>query len=365
MRAIIDGLPEPVILLDSQRRVIVANAAAEDLFGIGLTGFNLVRAIRVPDVLSCVDRVLAGRREAETTFTLTMPVRAHYRALAVRARHDPQGRERAVVPELAVDLDTDALADVAVVLSLQDVSHVFEAEEIRSNFVANVSHELRSPLTSLSALIETLQTSARENPEKQTRFLQIMEREALRMNRLIDDLLSLSKLEANARIRPDSVVDLAQLLKEATASAQARDPDRPIELVVDTPTAHRRIPGDADELTQVFSNLLDNAMKYSPAKATVRVTVEERGQWPGINGSASIVSVQDEGDGMAREHIPRLTERFYRVDAGRSREKGGTGLGLAIVKHIVTRHRGRLQIRSQPGVGSVFAVALPRDASAR
>ena len=232
---------------------------------------------------------------------------------------------------------------------------------MRSEFVANVSHELRSPLTALNGFIETLKGAARDDEEARERFLDIMEREANRMNRLIGDLLSLSKVEADARIRPQEQIDLTLVIKQAITVLEPLAQRENIELRLSIADDFKNlISGDPDQLQQVFVNLVENAIKYGKAGGVVTIAITGKDRAAGVRGPAIQVDISDQGAGIKSEHIPRLTERFYRVDKGRSREKGGTGLGLAIVKHILARHRGRLNVTSEPGKGSTFTVVLPR-----
>ena len=340
---ILNALTEPVFLVNAGRQITHANEAAETLFGGGLAGRNLVHAIRHPDALDSVEEVLRGKTRSEAVITMPGPVRTTYKVSVVR-------------------LDDDKDFEGSAVLGLHDISHVLEAEQMRSDFVANVSHELRSPLSALSGGIETLQGAARNDPEAQVRFLEIMEREAARMNRLIDDLLSLSSVEVNERVRPSGQISLLTIVERAIAAleTQSKAAKKPIRLEVAEPGCI--VLGDEDELTQVFHNLIDNALKYSRENTEVTVSVGARENVTGLPGTAATVAVTDQGDGIQAEHIPRLTERFYRVDTSRSREKGGTGLGLAIVKHILNRHRGRLLIDSEKEVGSTFTVCLPLEA---
>jgi two-component system phosphate regulon sensor histidine kinase PhoR len=225
---------------------------------------------------------------------------------------------------------------------------------MRRDFVANVSHELRTPLTALMGFIETLKHAAKDDPRAREMFLGIMEHEAGRMNRLVRDLLQLSRVEAEERIRPKDEVELRALLVGVISSLQglAERAGGRVELAGDPFT----VPGDADQLVQVFTNLIENALKYGKAGQVVRVSLTPEDT---VRGPAVKVEVADEGEGIDPVHLPRLTERFYRVDSHRSREMGGTGLGLAIVKHIVSRHRGFLRIESEPGEGSRFSVVLP------
>jgi two-component system phosphate regulon sensor histidine kinase PhoR len=241
-----------------------------------------------------------------------------------------------------------------VALLLHDVTSIRRSEQMRADFVANASHELRTPLAAVSGFIDTLRGHARDDEAARERFLAIMSTEAARMRRLIDDLLSLTRIELNEHVRPVTRVQLDGIVREA---AQALEPlaagDGITVRVVSAPEGLAPITGDRDELVQLFQNLIHNAIKYGRAHGEVVVTLgrSEPGQ--------VFVAVRDDGEGIPQTAIPRLTERFYRVDVKRSREKGGTGLGLAIVKHIVSRHHGRLAIESRPGEGSVFTVFLP------
>ena len=247
----------------------------------------------------------------------------------------------------------------AILVALRDISHVEEAEQQRRDFVANVSHEMRSPLTVLAGFIETLKGPARNDPVATLNFLDIMDREAQRMARLVSDLLSLSRVESEERVRPKAQVSLSEVLRATLAALRPQFEDAGIVVEFrDMPDAPL-IPGDRDQLVQVFHNLVENALKYGGSGGKIELTLDRFDQMPGFAGSVMKVSVRDFGDGIDALHLPRLTERFYRVDGHRSRTMGGTGLGLAIVKHIINRHRGRLSIRSTRGEGSTFAVVLP------
>lgn len=232
---------------------------------------------------------------------------------------------------------------------------------MRRDFVANVSHELRSPLTVLSGFIETLQGSARDDAEARARFLAIMQQEAQRMNRLVGDLLSLSKVEANERIRPREQVAMGDVLRTTLAALRPQIEENGIAVDFDDRGGGATLLGDRDQLVQVFHNLIENAIKYGGAGGRVGLALRAHDRWPGFTGPVLAVAVSDNGEGIDPIHIPRLTERFYRIDSHRSRQMGGTGLGLAIVKHIVNRHRGRLGIESTRGQGTTFLVVLPRS----
>ena len=339
---ILDALGEPVMLLSGARRIVYLNPAASEAFGPDLQGRNVARAIRHPDAIDAIEAVMAGARRRQATVTVTQPVTVTWRVVVV-----------------ALDADGSGAGErPAAAMSFTDVSHVVRAEEMRTDFVANVTHELRSPLTALSGFIETLRDAARDDPEARERFLAIMEKEAARMDRLIDDLLSLSRVEADERVRPREAVDVALALAHVVAVLRPKAEARDQTITLDAQVESAEARADADQLGQVFHNLLDNALKYSSPGTDVRVELR-RERASGFAGEVVRIDIRDEGEGIAPEHVPRLTERFYRVDKGRSRASGGTGLGLAIVKHIVNRHRGRLSIVSRPGEGSTFTVRLP------
>jgi len=241
-------------------------------------------------------------------------------------------------------------------MTFHDLTPLRRVEEMRADFVANASHELRTPLAALSGFIETLQGSAKDDARARERFLPIMQEQARRMARLIDDLLSLSRIELNAHRRPDTAVELAPIVRQVADSLQTLARDRGVSVQVDAANTFR-VPGDRDELVRVFENLVENALKYGAVGKRVDIAVG-RGESPDGEEEA-LVSVRDYGPGIAPEHVPRLTERFYRVDVRESRAQGGTGLGLALVKHILNRHHGRLSIESLPGAGATFTVYLP------
>ena len=241
------------------------------------------------------------------------------------------------------------------VLGFEDMSRIQEAEQMRHDFVANVSHELRSPLTALSGFVETLQGAAANDKVARERFLGMMSNEADRMARLIGDLLSLSKLQASERVAPIDLVDLFRILSSVSSSLSGLADTNKVKLKLDFSNSMPLVTGDSDELTQVFQNLIENAIKYSGHGSTVSVSFVP----PKQGKSRLCIMVKDTGEGIDPTQIPRLTERFYRVDKGRSRAQGGTGLGLAIVKHILIRHRGWLKISSQLEKVSIFAVYLP------
>jgi two-component system, OmpR family, phosphate regulon sensor histidine kinase PhoR len=248
-----------------------------------------------------------------------------------------------------------------VLMTFHDLTPLRRVEEMRADFVANASHELRTPLAALSGFIETLQGSARDDAKARERFLAIMREQAHRMARLIDDLLSLSRIELNAHRRPDTPVDLVPIVRQVVDSLETLARDRGVTVNVEAANA-LTVLGDRDELVRIFENLVENALKYgAPGK---RVDIKLGAGMSAENEPEAQVCVRDYGPGIAPEHLPRLTERFYRVDVKESRAQGGTGLGLALVKHILNRHRGRLTIESAPGAGASFTIHLPTAGTA-
>jgi two-component system phosphate regulon sensor histidine kinase PhoR len=334
--AIIERLPDPLIVLGADRSVRRANAAAREAFGA-----EIASVLRHPTLRAALDRALAQGVAQRAEMTLPVPVPREVHATLI-----------VLDPPLA-----DGGQAIAV---LSDRTRDRAVERMRADFVANASHELRTPLTSLIGFIHTLRGPAADDPPAQARFLRIMAEQAERMNRLIDDLLSLSRIELTEHRPPSQLLELTPLVHRIAAGFEPTVAARTITLDVAVARDLPVIVGDEDQLAQVLQNLLDNAVKYGREGGTVRLSVTRAGsdaRWPARPGI--VLSVTDDGQGIAREHIPRLTERFYRADKGRSRAVGGTGLGLAIVKHIVNRHRGRLVVESVEGEGSTFLVWLP------
>ena len=349
---IIDSLPDPMITLDAQMRVVRANAAAATLLGRTLVGRDLAAALRHPDIIDAVQRTLGDGVGREAEFTLPGAVE---RVFDARTR-------------MLGDKPADG---AAVLLTLHDLTEVKRADRMRADFVANVSHELRTPLSSVIGFVETLRGPAADDGAARERFLAIMQEQAARMARLIDDLLSLSRIELSEHARPTDRADLAAITRRAADSLELRAAAREMPITIDFQAAEAPVAGDTDQLEQVVQNLIDNALKYGAAESPVEVTVgaAERGpaplDRPDPDAGVFFVAVRNAGDGIAPEHLPRLTERFYRIDPARSRELGGTGLGLAIAKHIVNRHRGALAIESAPGRGATFTLYLPAAPTAR
>lgn len=337
---ILERLPDPVILLNRSRVIVSVNRAARELFGIGGPGRDLALSLRHPAVLDGVETVFTGVPELTEEIALPVPIA---RTFTMHVSRLLGGGE----------------AEPAVILVLHDETRAKRAEQSRADFVANASHELRSPLSALIGFIETLRGPARSDAEARERFLEIMRGEALRMARLIEDLLSLSRVEINEHVPPRTKVGLAEILKNTVSTLDMRAAEKDMTIVVSCPDDLPMVIGDHDQLSQVFHNLLDNAVKYGRRETPIHVNAWVVEAIPGTSVPGVAVSISDQGDGISDVHLPRITERFYRADEGRSRKMGGTGLGLAIVKHIVNRHRGQLKITSRPGVGSTFTVFLP------
>lgn len=327
------AMDEPMLLV-RDRRVTAANDAARALLGAHIEGEDVRLAIRHP---AAAEQLSGPRAEGEGGTSRTE---------LIGLGEDP-GRAWAMI--------VSQLSDGSRLVRLTDLSQLRAAEQMRADFVANASHELRTPLATILGFIETLQDpDTGGDAETRDRFLRIMLDEATRMRGLVDDLMSLSRIEADRFAAPRDPIDVVPVIEDARASLSQPIAVRGATLAVERETESTLVLGDRAQLVQLFSNLIANALKYGRADAPVRVRIEDGG------GDLLRISVVDEGEGIAPEHLPRLTERFYRVDAGRSRAAGGTGLGLAIVKHIVLRHRGRLDIRSTLGVGTEVRVDLPR-----
>jgi two-component system, OmpR family, phosphate regulon sensor histidine kinase PhoR len=338
--ALIAGLPTPVIVLDRDSRVIAFNGRAATLAPALRRGEPASLALRVPEVVDAIRRVASGTGPQRVEFSERVPVDRWY------AAH--------VMPVEIAEGELGPLTKFTL-LSFDDLTPLRRVEEMRADFVANASHELRTPLASLSGFIETLQGPARDDPAARERFLAIMKSQAARMARLIDDLLSLSRVELNAHVQPQTPVDLVSIVRQVADALQMLARDRSVTISIAAPPEPLMVRGDRDELTRVFENLVENALKYGASGRKVELTLTRS---PGEAGGDAIVTVRDYGPGIAAEHLPRLTERFYRIDVGQSRAEGGTGLGLALVKHILNRHLGRLTIESSLGAGAVFTVRL-------
>ncbi len=332
--ATLAALDIPVMVLSGDASVLYQNRAAEKAFGEAAIGAHMSARLRSPGILDMVGETIATNAPNQIEHSERLPSERVY-----------------IVRSAPVEFDEQQPADERFfVLSFRDISEVRRIDRMRSDFVANASHELRTPLASLRGFIETIQGPAKNDGKAQERFLGIMLDQATRMSRLVDDLLSLSRLELKSHIAPDQKVDLVPLLGHVRDSLAPLANDVGVEIVLHLPLGKAEVLGDRDELVQVFENLMENACKYGQEGKTVDVFLKN------APGEPVEVTVVDQGPGIPAEHVPRLTERFYRVSIEDSRSKKGTGLGLAIVKHILTRHRARLIVKSEVGKGTSFTV---------
>ena len=327
--ALLETAPDPLVIVDGRGHVTEANGAARTLFPGLQNGRPFAFAIRNPAVLDALAAVLAGETIRETEWEERRPIERAYHV-----------RVAALGGQTARAL-----------LAFRDLSEARRIEAMRVDFIANASHELRTPLASVLGFIETLQGPAKDDAQARARFLGIMQTQAQRMARLINDLLSLSRVEMREHQTPSDRIDLAALAQQIGDGLKPLAAERGVTLVLDH-SGPVLVAGDRDELLRAIENLVENGIKYGSSGGKVRISIET------IRGEA-ILSVQDWGPGIAPDHLPRLTERFYRVDIVESRDKGGTGLGLAFVKHIASHHRGRLQIDSRKGEGATFRLVLP------
>ena len=332
--SLIDGLPDAAVLLDSRGVLIAGNSAARAVSPVPL-GRPLSQWMRVPELLAAAEKAGGSGAQERCQIRLFTPVE---RLLDVLVIPISTANEESGRPSLLV--------------TLRDLTEQEQLSRMRADFVANASHELRTPLASLRGFIETLQGAAKDDPAARARFLGIMQAQAERMSRLIEDLLSLSRIEMREHVTPTATVDLVAVTSDVIATLRPAAEKAGIKLIADFPAGLFAVIGDKDELAQVTQNLIQNAIKYGRAGGRVDVAIRPE-------GGQIALAIVDDGIGIAQEHLPRLTERFYRVSAKESKERGGTGLGLAIVKHIVNRHRGELRISSMLGKGSTFEVLLP------
>lgn len=336
VRHFADALPDPSIVIDRRSVIVHINPHATRHFPGLVAGSPIAYSLRSPPLLSAIE---AARLGTAQTIELhqTVPTETWYKAT------------------VALLAPGDSINEGVLVITLQSLTEEKRLEALRTDFIANASHELRTPLTSLVGFIDTLLGPAANDKDARERFLGLMRGQAARMAKLIEDLLSLSRIEMRQHMRPTGPVELGSLLREVAEGLQKLAEDSSAKLNVEVPAGGVTVSGDRDELYEVFENLIDNAIKYGADGDTIEIRLS---QDTGRAGFDAMVSVVDHGVGVAAEHVPRLTERFYRVDAESSRKKKGTGLGLAIVKHIVTRHHGLLAIKSRPGQGTRVDVFL-------
>lgn len=335
----LNNLPSPILMVDDTNVISFANDAARELLGEQIVSDDVFLYLRQSSFVNALGEVLEGKSVQTGAIRYT----------------NSQDRSFDLTISPVSGKKTDGSKRLQAMVFFFEVTSLLRTEQMRVDFVANASHELRTPLTTITGFIETLLGPAADDPDAQKRFLQIMQRESDRMKRLIDDLLSLSRIEMSRHDIPDEEIDVNSLIKATANACEPAAAERGISMSLELDEDNARIIGDSDQLTQVFINLLGNAAKYADRDTTVHVVTN-------IDPLASdylLVTIRDEGPGISAEHLGRLTERFYRVDTARSRKMGGTGLGLAIVKHILLRHSAQLEIKSQIGAGTSFSFKLP------
>ncbi|MXU66867.1 sensor histidine kinase [Oceanomicrobium pacificus] len=341
-RAMLEQMPTPILVISGRGRITYANpAATATLPRVRLDG-HFSELFRAPAFVEAVTETARDGQPRDVEFTVYQDREMYFEARAVAL---PDGG----------DLGTGQ-----VLVQIEDRTKAHRAEAQRRDFLANASHELRTPLASVLGYVETLMGHAKDDPDAQERFLAIIYRQGQRMQRLVEDLMSLNRIEMNEHIRPDTLCDPVQIGREVCAALAPLAEDTGASLHCDLPAEGTILIGDQGQIYQVMTNLVSNALRYGGAGAMVRVHLAEADpSFPNMLG----ITVSDTGPGIPRDQLHRLTERFFRVSATQNRDKGGTGLGLAIVKHILARHRGELRITSIPGEGSDFTVWLPRDDS--
>src|ERR1035437_1218597 len=341
IEALIGGRPGPAIVLDRDGRFMAFNAAASAIAPALRRSEAALITLRMPELVEAIRRATANRTAQRVEFFERVPLDRWFEAFVTPVKLATVG---------------DGRSDI-LLMTFNDLTPLRRVEEMRADFVANASHELRTPLAALLGFIETLQGTAKDDPAARAKFLTIMQGQATRMARLIDDLLSLSRIELNEHLQPNTAVDLAPIVRQVADGLQTLARDRDVTIKVASPPDALIVLGDRDELIRALENLVENALKYGAAGKRVDITLTRSQTRAGVPEVR--LAVRDYGPGIAPEHLPRLTERFYRVDVADSRAQGGTGLGLALVKHVLNRHGGRLTIESIPGAGASFTMHLP------
>ncbi|HEY8595094.1 MAG TPA: ATP-binding protein [Devosiaceae bacterium] len=342
VRRFADLLAEPCLVLNRRGLVVHKNPPAIRQFPSSIVGSPIALSIRNPSLTEAMDKVRGSGVPQQIELHLHRPTETWYRvSVAPLSLPDGNGREQGEL----------------LVLTLYNLTEQKRLDALRADFIANASHEMRTPLTSLMGFIDTLLGPAARDAAARERFLGIMRSQAERMSRLIDDMLSLSRIELRQHVHPTGTVDLVGLVRRVTDGLEMQAGEAGVAINLDLPDTPLEVTGDETELFEVVENLIDNAIKYGAdgGRIDVSAAVAQDRPEPAVR-----LAVTDYGAGIEGEHVPRLTERFYRVDAESSRKKKGTGLGLAIVKHIVNRHRGTLTIRSRVGGGTRVEVVLPR-----
>lgn len=342
---LVDTLPDILIMTNDDKEIVRTNRAARNIFGQNLAHRSLRDIIPNDKLLNSISAVIEDLRGQEIEFHLPEPLPRDFQAIIERFPIPSEG-------------------GITIIITLTDITQQKRVQRMRADFVANASHEIRTPLASIIGFIETLRGPAKDDPQARDEFLRVMGDQAERMSKLVNDLLSLSKIEMNAHSSPISKVDFLRIVRTEKQHFEWSCKQKNVTLRMKLNDNLPPTKGDDDELAQVVRNLLGNAIKYTHSNTEIVVTVKLTSTLPDDPNFRNLTraicfSVHDHGEGIPKEHIPRLTERFYRVDTARTRKVGGTGLGLAIVKHVLNRHHGALVIESEVGVGSTFSVYLP------
>ena len=345
-KILIDSLPDILIMLDKNLKIIQTNSKAKEIFGGKFFKETLERIVTDEYIAKAVEGVMKDREGRDVAFFLSDPFNRYFIIRVERFPIYTPGK-------------------IAVIIAMHDITEQKRTEQVLADFVANASHEIRTPLTSLVGFIETLQTSAKDDPTAREEFLNTMKMQAERMSKLVKDLLSLSQIEKDITTSPKDKVGIKTTINDVVSQLQTHAAEK--DIIIDTKIKGTlpKIIGDSGQITQVFENIIGNAIKYGKRGTNVKINAEViKNNFKDEKilrecDELLSISVEDEGEGIAKEHIPRLTERFYRIDTARSRKIGGTGLGLSIVKHILERHKAALKIESEEGKGSKFTVLLP------
>ncbi|MGE0754339.1 MAG: sensor histidine kinase [Alphaproteobacteria bacterium] len=342
---LVDTLPDILIMTDDNQMIVRTNRAARNIFGQNLAHRSLADVIPNRKLLGAMQVVIEDLQGQSVEFHMEEPEPRDFQAVIERFPIPSEG-------------------GISIVITLTDITQQKHVQRMRADFVANASHEIRTPLASIIGFIETLRGPAKDDEQAREEFLKVMAEQAERMSKLINDLLSLSKIEMNAQALPLNKVDMARVIRSEKQHFEWGCKQKNVTLRMKLNDNLPSVRGDDDELGQVVRNLIGNAIKYTNANTEVVVSLKLTSNLPEDHAfrnltRALLFSVQDQGEGIPKEHIPRLTERFYRVDTARTRKVGGTGLGLAIVKHVLSRHHGVMTITSELGKGSTFNIFLP------
>lgn len=342
---LVDTLPDILIMTDDHKVIVRTNRAARNIFGQNLAHRHLREIIPNEKLMNAITAVIEDLRGQQVEFHLTTDIPRDFHAIIERFPIPSEG-------------------GISIVITLTDITQQKHIQSMRADFVANASHEIRTPLASIIGFIETLRGPAKDDAVARDEFLRVMGEQAERMSKLVNDLLSLSKIEMNAHTSPTSKVDLLRIIRAEKQHFEWAGKQKSVTLRMKLNDNLPPTRGDDEELAQVVRNIVGNAIKYTSAETEIVITARVTSSLPDDHNFRNLsraicFSVQDQGEGIPKEHIPRLTERFYRVDTARTRKVGGTGLGLAIVKHVLNRHHGAMTIDSEVGQGSTFNVYLP------